>query len=151
MVMDNLYNQIYMKQACEQLQGTIECDFVGLAFQESKGPNIGWKIASGNSNDKYERITLRYGKGIAGRVISTGRPMEIKYFPQNILGKALEYPILLAEKLLYAYAVPILINGIPKGVLLVGFRSETCISDDEKKLVEKAAADIKKFLSLEKM
>lgn len=151
MVMDNLYNQTYMKQACEQLQGTIECDFVGLAFQESKGPNIGWKYASGNSNDKYQRITLRYGKGIAGRVISTGRPMEIKYFPQNILGKALEYPILLAEKLLYAYAVPILINSIPKGVLLVGFRSETCISDDEKKLVEKAAADIKKFLSLEKM
>jgi hypothetical protein len=148
MVMDNLNNQTYMKLACEQLQETFECDFVGLAFQESKGPNIGWKVASGNSNDKYKRITLRYGKGIAGRVLSTGRPMEIKYFPQNILGKALEYPILLAEKLLYAYAVPIFINGVPKGVLLVGFRSETFIDDTGKKLVEKAAKELEKIFSV---
>lgn len=148
MVMDNLNNQTYMKLVCERLQGTIECDFVGIAIQESKGPNISWKIASGNSNDKYERITLRYGKGIAGRVISTGRPMEIKYFPQNILGKELEYPILLAEKLLYAYAVPILIIGIPKGVLLVGFRSEKFIGDAQKKWVEQAAKELEKQISV---
>jgi two-component system, NarL family, sensor histidine kinase NreB len=147
--MDKLNDLTYMNWACEQLQGTIECDFVGIAFQESKGPNIRWKIASGNSNNKYERITLRYGKGIAGRVLSTGRPMEIKYFPDNILGKSLEYPILLAEKLLYAYAVPMLINGIPKGVLLVGFRSETCIGDAQKRVVEQAANELEKQLSEE--
>lgn len=145
--MDNANNQTYMKLACDRLQETIKCDFVGLAFQESVGPNIGWKVASGNSNDKYERITLRYGKGIAGRVISTGSPMEIKYFPQNIIGKALEYPILLAEKLLYAYAVPIFINGVPKGVLLVGFRSETFVENNGKKLVEKAAKELEKQIS----
>lgn len=146
--MENINYHTYMKTVCDKLRCDLDCDFVGLAFQDTEGPNIRWKIASGNSNDKYERITLRYGKGIAGRVISTGRPMEIKDFPNNIVGKALEYPIILAEKLLYSYAVPILINGIPKGVLLVGSRDGRNINDAEKMIIDRTSLELEKHIHL---
>ena len=72
---------------------------MGLALQNSDGPDVKWHYAAGNSNNKYMKITVRYGKGIAGKVISTGRPMTVEGFPNDISGKALEYPIMLAEKL----------------------------------------------------
>ena len=129
-----------LAHACDELLIDIGCDFVGYAFQDQSGPNIRWLAAAGNCNDKYKRITVRYGKGIAGRVISTDRPMQINEFPSDILGKALEYPIMLAEKLLYAYAVPIHFNGMAKGVLLVGQRTKKPISEEAQIAVKKAAS-----------
>lgn len=102
-------------QPCEKVLKELECEFVGLALQNTDGPDVKWHYAAGNSNDKYKRITVRYGKGIAGKVISTGRQMYVDNFPENIPGKALEYPIMLAEGLIHAYAVPIHFKGIPKG------------------------------------
>lgn len=119
----------------QKLLDDISCDFVGIAIQNNTGPDVRWHFALGNKNDKYKRITVRYGKGIAGRVVSTGRPMEVVHFPNQIIGKALEYPIMLAEKLVSSYAVPILFQGIPKGVLLVGRRYFEPFQVAEQKLV----------------
>ena len=123
---------------CEKVLAEIECDFVGLALQNSDGPDVKWHYAAGNSNNKYMKITVRYGKGIAGKVISTGRPMTVVGFPHDISGKPLEYPIMLAEKLITAFAVPIHFNGLPKGVLLVGKRTNQSFSQNEQSAVLKA-------------
>ena len=66
---------------------------MGLALQNSDGPDVKWHYAAGNSNNKYMRITVRYGKGIAGKVISTGRPMTVEDFPNHILAKHLNIPL----------------------------------------------------------
>jgi nitrogen regulatory protein A len=124
---------------CSGLLRDIAAEFVGLAVQNEVGPDVRWHCAAGNLNDKYKRITVRYGKGIAGRVISSGSPMMITNFPLNVLGKTTDYPIMLAEKLVSSYAVPLFFNGIPKGVLLVGHRSEYVFSDEEQKLVKQTA------------
>ena len=55
------------------------------------------------------------------------------------LVKPLEYPIMLAEKLITAFAVPIHFNGLPKGVLLVGKRTNQSFSQNEQMTVLKAA------------
>ncbi|MCO0600816.1 GAF domain-containing protein [Peribacillus butanolivorans] len=135
------------KQACEQVLEELNCDFVGLALQNSNGPDVSWHYAAGNRNDKYKRITVRYGKGIAGKVISTGRPMGIEDFPNNILGKALEYPIMLAENLSYAFAVPIQFKGVLKGVLLVGNRTKQPISESDQHTILDAAKRLEKELN----
>lgn len=124
---------------CEEVLAEIKCDFVGLALQNSDGPDVKWHYAAGNSNNKYRKITVRYGKGIAGKVIATGRSMTVEGFPYNISGKALEYPIMLAEKLVTACAVPIHFNSLPKGVLLVGKRTNHPFSKSEQLAVQKAA------------
>lgn len=138
------YNPI--QQICKQLLQEIDCDFVGFAFQNSNGPEIRWHIAAGNLNEKYKLITLRYGKGIAGRVISTGRPITITDFPNDVVGKALENPIMLAEKLIFSFAVPVTCKGISKGVLLVGQRSSKRLSELDKKSVQKTAWTIEELL-----
>ncbi|MDQ0246884.1 two-component system sensor histidine kinase NreB/nitrogen regulatory protein A [Bacillus fengqiuensis] len=124
---------------CDQLLNDIGCDFVGLAIQNQIGPDIRWHYAAGNRNDKFKRITVRYGKGIAGRVISTGTAMMITNFPNAIYGKTIEYPIMLAEQLISSYAVPIFYNGVPKGVLLVGRRQHYSFPEMEQKKVQQAA------------
>lgn len=145
--MDQLTEFHTITQVCDEILEDIQCDFVGLAFQNREGPNIRWHYAAGNTNDKYKRISVRYGKGIAGRVILTGRSMLVKNFPKEIIGKALEYPIMLAEKLLFAYAVPIHYKGIPKGVLLVGRRTETTITEKEQEKVQKAVVELEEMLN----
>jgi nitrogen regulatory protein A len=133
-------------QTCSELLQGIEADFVGLAIQNEVGPGVRWHCAAGNLNDKYKRITVRYGKGIAGRVISSGSPMMITSFPQNILGKSTDYPIILAEKLVSSYAVPLFFKGIPKGVLLVGQHEEHMYSEEEQKLVKETALFLEKAI-----
>lgn len=135
-----------IKHICQQLLCDVNGDFVGLAIQDSNGLDITWQLAAGNQNDKYKRISVRYGKGIAGKVIATARPIEITNFPENIQGKALDYPIMLAEKLKYAFAVPIHHKGSPKGVLLVGKRILEANNMIEEKLVMEAAKKIEELL-----
>ncbi|MBP2239558.1 signal transduction protein with GAF and PtsI domain [Cytobacillus eiseniae] len=131
---------------CESILANITADFVGLALQNREGPDVRWHYAAGNSNEKYKRISVRYGKGIAGKVISTGSPITINNFPEDIQGKPLEYPIMLAEKLLYAYAVPIHYKGAPKGVILVGSRTNDPITDSEQKMIKQAASTMEGML-----
>lgn len=133
-------------KACNQLLQEAPCEFAGLAIQNDHGPDVRWHYAAGNRNEKYKRITVRYGKGIAGRVISTGRPMMVEDFPNNIIGKILEYPIMLAENLVSAYAVPISINRVQKGVLLIGRRIPYHFSEDEKEIVNQTAAELEHML-----
>ncbi|WP_335488020.1 GAF domain-containing protein [Bacillus sp. JJ1773] len=134
-----MINSVEIANQCEKILTTMNVDFVGLALQNQEGPDVSWHFAAGNNNEKYKRITVRYGKGIAGKVISTGSPITIKNFPEEITGKALEYPIMLAEKLVYAYAVPLFIKSVPKGVLLVGRRSNTPITENEQLTVKQGA------------
>src|SRR6478736_2330223 len=94
-------------ETCDNLMKEASCDFVGLALQDETGLNIRWHYAIGNLNEKYRLISVRFGKGIAGKVISSGSPIMIEDFPNNINGKPLEQPIMLAENLVSSYAIPL--------------------------------------------
>jgi len=129
-------------KVCNRLKEMVSCDFVGLAIQNKVGPDVRWHYAVGNLNDKYKRITVRFGKGIAGKIISTGIPMMMMNFPDHVAGKITDYPIALAEKLNSCYAAPIFFNSVPKGVLLIGNRElrsysekdQACVLDSAKVL-----------------
>jgi len=125
-------------EVCNRLKGQISCDFVGLAIQNRVGPDVRWHYAVGNLNDKYKRITVRFGKGIAGKIISTGTPMMMVNFPHQAAGKVTDYPIALAEKLNTSYAVPLFFNGVPKGVLLVGNRESRPFNDNDQEVVKES-------------
>jgi len=131
---------------CDQLLKDVGCDFVALALQNEVGPDVRWHYASGNVNDKYKRITVRFGKGIAGKIISSGSPMMISDFPKDIYGKVTDHPIMLAEKLVSCYAVPLFFNGSPKGVLLVGKRRTYTFIDNEQEMVKESAETLEQIL-----
>ncbi|WP_040206176.1 GAF domain-containing protein [Neobacillus jeddahensis] len=133
-------------EICDQLKGQVHCDFVGLAIQNEIGPDVRWHYASGNLNDKYKRITVRFGKGIAGKIISSGSPMMMSHFPHDIWGKVTDYPIALAEKLVSCYAVPLFFNDVPKGVLLVGKREAHTFSEFHQQVAMEAAQSLEEIL-----
>ncbi|MDN3017583.1 GAF domain-containing protein [Paenibacillus sp. BSR1-1] len=133
-------------EICNQLKTLVSCDFVGLALQNVSGPDVRWHYAAGNLNDKYKRITVRFGKGVAGKIISSGSPMILENFPNEIIGKVTDHPIMLAENLISSYAVPLFFNGVPKGVLLVGKREAYTFTETEQKLVDESAHTLEHLL-----
>ncbi|WP_240795569.1 GAF domain-containing protein [Aquibacillus halophilus] len=132
---------------CNLLRENISCDFTGIAIQKPDELDIVWPYVSGNRNEKYKYLTVRYGKGIAGKVISTGSPMTIASFPNNIIGRSTDYPIMLAEKLLSAYAYPLQFKGVPKGALLIGFRDSRTFSQDDKDKVQTTVQKVEALLA----
>ncbi|MEH6904425.1 GAF domain-containing protein [Neobacillus drentensis] len=136
---------------CDRLMANVGCDFVALAMQNEVGPDVRWHYASGNLNDKYKRITVRFGKGIAGKIISSGSPMLMKDFPKDVIGKVTDHPIMLAEKLVSTYAVPLFFNDVPKGVLLIGNRKTTSFSEEDQQQVSEAAQSLEQILKAQKL
>jgi len=133
-------------ELCNNLMADVNSEFVALAIQNESGPDVRWHYATGNLNDKYKRITVRYGKGIAGKVISSGSPMMMFNFPHDILGKVTDYPIALAEKLVSSYAVPLFFNAVPKGVLLVGKRVKYSFTEEEQEKVKESALSLEQLV-----
>lgn len=109
----------------ERLYESMNYDFVALALREPHSPHrIHWVHAIGNNNERFRRIVLRSGIGLAGRVVQTGRP----FINNQIL--ALDYqnefycPIARLEQLTNVVAVPITTGPFAQvnGVLLAGYR-----------------------------
>jgi nitrogen regulatory protein A len=133
-------------KVCNSLMAVVGCEFVALALQNEVGPDVRWHYASANLNDKYKRITVRFGKGIAGKIISSGSPMMITDFPNGVIGKVTDYPIMLAEKLVSSYAVPLFFNAVPKGVLLIGNRRATTFTEQDQQYVRESAQALEQIL-----
>jgi nitrogen regulatory protein A len=133
-------------EVCNSLMAVVDCEFVALALQNEVGPDVRWHYAVGNLNDKYKRITVRFGKGIAGKIISSGSPMMMIDFPEGIIGKVTDYPIMLAEKLVSTYAVPLFFNAVPKGVLLIGNRKASTFTEMEQQHVKESAQALEQIL-----
>lgn len=125
---------------CHSLLDQVSCDFAAFALLSSDKLEVSWQIASGNRDETYKRISVHFGKGIAGHVISSKKAYEINHFPFDIKGRVRYYPIMLAEKLVSAYAVPVTYRSVPLGVLLIANRFQHEFSEEEKDRVKNVAS-----------
>ena len=127
----------------EQIRQVMECDFVALALvqPEERLFQIRWEYASGNLSQRFRRIVLQSGKGVAGRVFKTGKPIFAPdaqcYFDQTDL---YNYPIIMAEQLESFAAVPLFKYNRVKGVLLAGCRKKNCMSYEKFELLQSLVA-----------
>ncbi|WP_062109711.1 GAF domain-containing protein [Bacillus niameyensis] len=115
------------------LKERYQFDFVSLALTQSFEDSfvLKWKFAAGNLNHRYKRITLFSGKGIAGIVFKTGKPLLIQNINEEIYGKDLfNYPIIVSESLKSIGAIPLWKDQRVEGVLLVGFRKEKMVTSE---------------------
>ena len=118
--------------AIDQLRQQFDFDFVALNIVNTidDSPILKWQYAAGNLNNRYQRVVLHPGKGIAGTVFKTGKPMLVKNVDEEIPKSELFcYPIILAENLKSIYAVPLWENHRVVGVLLVAFRKQNSFTD----------------------
>lgn len=130
------------QQEIEHLRDHFAFDFVGLALVQSIEFRfeLKWVFATGNRSDRYRRIVLQTGKGVAGHVFKTGKPFLVED-TEKMLGRTdlYNYPIVVAEGLKSFGAIPLYKYNHVKGVLLVGYRTE-------KKLTSTCFAEFKQMV-----
>jgi len=97
-------------------------DFCALGLLDPDTRILAWRWAAGNISDQYLAIQDKPGRGFHRSVVKIGRAMSL-HVSELISSRQLhDYPILLAEKLRSAYAVPLWNGREVAGVLLVGDR-----------------------------
>lgn len=129
-----IVDKIYQKE---------QFDFVGIALQSTQSPHlIKWEFVAGNTNEKFRKIVLRSGIGIAGLVVRTGKPFWDNNLDHYQYSDEMYTPIAKSESLQSAIAVPIIspLTKLVRGVLLAGYRF------DNKKVSEQSALTLSQYL-----
>lgn len=131
---------------CEEIQSELGCDFVGVTFQNQSSPDFSWLFVSGNLNNKYKKIKIRIGIGLIGKALSRGSTIVVNNLPNELTRNRTDYPIMLAEKLVSAVAVPLFLHGLPKGVFMIGKRTFHEFVEEEIMKVKNIAGKIEVLL-----
>jgi len=128
----------------QQLKSDMSLDFVAVALADADYRDIYWKIALGAKSDRYKKITVRMGNGMAGKVLQARRPHVVTSFPEEVQDEVLEYPIFLVESLRSGVGVSVDSGRVEQkesyGVLLIGQREERLFSQQEIERVERVAS-----------
>lgn len=131
----------------DRLRSDLGSDFCSLALVEEESDGLSWKLASGNENERCLTMKERAGKGFAGSVVKVGRPMPFNVAELIMSRKLYEYPILIAEKLRSAFAVPLVSGRNVTGVLLVGDRRKRVYRPEERNCASEAGMRISGLLA----
>lgn len=119
--------QLKFEEAVKQVKDRFEFDLVALALVQSAQYRfvLKWEYIAGNQSERYRRIVLQTGKGVAGNVFKTGKPMLMSSVESELSKSELyNYPIIVSESLKSFGAIPLFKEGRVKGVLLAGYRDE---------------------------
>lgn len=120
-------NDIDFQKVITAFKDKYEVDLVALAFIQPAQLEyvLTWQYAIGNINNRLKRIVLQSGKGIAGQVFKSGKPMHVPNvmteYPERDL---FNYPIIVSEKIKSFCALPLYKKNKVQGVLLLGYREE---------------------------
>lgn len=117
--------QFNFQQAVEDVREALQADFVGLALVDMRKyrHELKWRYVAGNISERYRKIVLSSGKGIAGLVFKTGKAVCAVDARSSMNGQDLfDYPIIVFEKLTGFGAVPLFKDDHVQGVLLLGCR-----------------------------
>lgn len=115
----------------ESLCRATSSDFSALSFRPEQESRIRWRYAYGNRNERYRQMLLKPGLGPGGLTLRTGKPTlwtDRLSCPADI---TMECPLISAELLHAAAAVPIHKGDTIYGVLLVARRNSDPYSDEE--------------------
>lgn len=111
----------------ELLKNSFDFDFIALALVQSAEHRFAhkWEYAIGNRSDRFRRIILQSGKGIAGHVFKTGKPLHVKDAEEIMQKDELyNYALVISEGLTSFGAIPLYKCNDVQGVLLVAYRGE---------------------------
>lgn len=131
--------QEIMSGLCQNTAG----DFCGMACVS--GSMLRWKYTFGATNERVKRMAMRPGQDLVGTALRTGRTVMLdeqssgEYIPDRC-------PLMLAERLVSAIAVPMFRDGgLPNGVLLVGSRTRCTFSPEMVNQTEQAAKQLEQY------
>lgn len=124
----------------ELLRARTLSDFAAVASRQEADRVIRWTCGSGNGNERFLQMKETIGSGMAGWVMRHGRPFVVRSTEPGAEMMRRSYPIMLAENLYAAAAVP-----VPGGTdicmaLLIGRRTVRDYSAADMQILEQVAA-----------
>ncbi len=125
---------INFQLAIDDLKEELQADFIGLALVDLKKYHheLKWRHVAGNISLRYRRIVLHSGKGVAGIVFKTGKPLKVENVEQCVHDHDLyNYPIVVFEKLKSFGAIPLFQDDHVQGVILIGYREVDRLTSDK--------------------
>ncbi|GAC1413808.1 MAG: hypothetical protein NVSMB5_00960 [Candidatus Velthaea sp.] len=125
-ILDELLSLV--SERCRDLLG---CEVVGFALLEEHAPTIVWRAMSGCRTETYRRVTYQDCAGVAGRAITSGRPVVVHDFLTDGGIDPGEFPISFAEGLRSVLGVPLEIDKRSRGCLMIGYRSVHDFTSEE--------------------
>nr|WP_145406389.1 GAF domain-containing protein [Paenibacillus xylanexedens] len=132
--------QEMMSGLCQNTAG----DFCGMACVS--GSMLRWKYTFGATNERVKRMTMRPGQDLVGTALRTGRTVMLDEQSQGEFTPD-RCPLMLAERLVCAIAVPLFREGLlPSGVLLVGSRTPCTFSPEMVMQTEQAARQMEQYV-----
>lgn len=133
-----------IQEMIDRLRLNTSSDFCGLACLS--GTLLRWKYTSGASNERVQRMEMRPGQDLVGTALRTGRTTlsDAQSNTDHTPGRC---PLMLAERLVCAIAVPVFQSGkLPEAVLLVGNRMSCTFSADMLHEVEQLARELEPLI-----
>ncbi len=119
-------------------------DAAGLARIGPDGGTLHWQhfVGSEGTRGGFQAIRLRPGEGIAGFVVATGQPLQINDLAAGLPPGLESAPILEAEHLRSALAVPLRSHEQPLGALMVANRAPRIFTGEEVTLLTSLANQV---------
>ncbi|WP_077620542.1 GAF domain-containing protein [Bacillus sinesaloumensis] len=139
--------QIEIEEKLHDLCTNTSSDFSAIANVDQSSQTIRWEYAYGYTNNRFKNMVIRPGKGLSGSVVRFGTTMILDMDTPDRQRTRLQYPIMLAENLVSAVAVPINVNSKVCAVLLIGSRTEVKYTTEQVDLLKKVADE---FATLKK-
>lgn len=115
-------------------------DYAALGRLDEQRLEVEWLVQEGNLSSATASTRVPLGRGIRGRVISTGQPISISNFPETSLDPPDQHLTMQAEGLRAALAVPVPVDGESSGVLMVATRRPAEYGPDQTQVLRNLAA-----------
>lgn len=117
-------------------------DAAGVALADGAAGEVRWTVFVGDRGEAYKEIRLQAGQGVAGRVVATGSPVIVEDATQEVADNPDAHPILTAEGLRGALAVPLRRGDRTLGALVVAYRTPRRFADGEVVLLSSLANQV---------
>lgn len=111
-----------LQSVVEKTRRLMRSDLAAWALRDERTGEIYCRAISGAASPDTHRLRLRPGEGLAGQAIASRAPLKIEDFPRDAPLPPEWYPMMSAENLRSAVAMPVQIRGRLFGALFVGNR-----------------------------
>jgi K+-sensing histidine kinase KdpD len=115
----------------ERCRALLCCEVAGFAMLEEHTKTIVWRAMSGCQTETYRRVTYEDRAGVAGRAMTSGKPVIVHDFLTDRGIDPNEFPISFAEGLRSVLGVPLEIDKRARGCLMIGYRTVHAFAADE--------------------
>ncbi|GEN53276.1 hypothetical protein [Halobacillus faecis] len=119
-----------LEELCAKVAAETEASLVAIAEFHSPSKGVRWTYADHPLNERYKRMSVIYGRGVAGRVLQTGTSFRCENV-ENLPLPLREYPIVLSEKIRAFIAIPIANPSLFGAVLFIGYRASHALPDKD--------------------